>query len=170
MLLGYRRLERRQDTKFSWRQYLERECIYITIFRRRFISILVHTQKQNTPNFSSWLHSIWRGTVPSELLFNSIKVLWLLLGAVHKMFQVGGTTADSCFSFLFMCTIFKVLIEFDTILLLFYVLVSWPWGMWDLSCTTRDWTHTHCIGRQSLTHWTTRKVPTPVSKDLNSHL
>ena len=45
MLLGYRRLERRQDTKFSWRQYLERECIYITVFRRQFISMLVHTQK-----------------------------------------------------------------------------------------------------------------------------
>ena len=30
-----------------------------------------------------------------------------------------------------MWTIFKVFIEFVTILLLFYVLVFWPWGMWD---------------------------------------
>ena len=30
-----------------------------------------------------------------------------------------------------MCTIFKVLIEFVTILLLFYVLAFWPRGMWD---------------------------------------
>jgi len=30
-------------------------------------------------------------------------------------------------------TIFKVLIEFATILLLFYVLVFWTQGMWDLS-------------------------------------
>ena len=31
-----------------------------------------------------------------------------------------------------MWTIFKVFIEFVTILLLFYVLVFWPQGMWDL--------------------------------------
>ena len=54
---------------------------------------------------------------------------------------------------------FKVFIEFVTILLLFYVLVFWPQGMWDLSSSTWDWTHTHCIGRQSINHWTTREVP-----------
>ena len=53
---------------------------------------------------------------------------------------------------------FKVFIEFVTILLLFYVLVLWPRGMWDLSCPTRDRTLTLCIGRQSLNHWTTRGV------------
>ena len=37
-------------------------------------------------------------------------------------------------------TIFKVLIEFVAILLLFYVLVFWPQGMWDLSSPTRDQT------------------------------
>ena len=46
------------------------------------------------------------------------------------------------FSYLFkeflMWTIFKVLIEFVTTLLLFYVLVFWPRGMWDLSSPTRD--------------------------------
>ena len=56
-------------------------------------------------------------------------------------------------------TNFKVFIEFVTILLLFYVFVFWPWGMWDLSSPTRDWTHTPCIGRQSLNHWTAREVP-----------
>ena len=44
-------------------------------------------------------------------------------------------------------------------LLLLYVLVFWPQGMWDLSFWTRDWTCTPCIGRQSLNHWTTREVP-----------
>ena len=39
----------------------------------------------------------------------------------------------------------------------FHVLVSWPRGMW--ISPTRDWTHTPCIGRQSLNHWTTREVP-----------
>ena len=32
-----------------------------------------------------------------------------------------------------MSTIFKIFIEFISVLLLFYVLVFWPQGMWDLS-------------------------------------
>ena len=39
-----------------------------------------------------------------------------------------------------MWTIFKVFIEFVTMLLLFYVLVFWPGVMWDLSPPTRDQT------------------------------
>ena len=57
-------------------------------------------------------------------------------------------------------TIFKGFIEFVTILLLFYVLVLWSQGMWDLSAPTRVGTHTVlCTGRRSLNHWTTREVP-----------
>ena len=37
-----------------------------------------------------------------------------------------------------MGTVFKVFIEFVTILFLFYVLVFRPWGMWDLTSLTRD--------------------------------
>ena len=58
-----------------------------------------------------------------------------------------------------MWTIFKVFIEFVTILLQFYVLVFWPWSMWDLSSLTRDWTCTPCIGRRSLNPCTAREVP-----------
>ena len=55
---------------------------------------------------------------------------------------------------------FKAFIEFVTILLLlFYVLVFWSRGIWDLSFPTRDRTCTPCIGRRSLTHWTAREVP-----------
>ena len=36
-----------------------------------------------------------------------------------------------------MWTIFKVFIEFVTVLLLFYVLVLWPRDMWGLSSPTR---------------------------------
>ena len=62
--------------------------------------------------------------------------------------------------FFLMWTIFKVFIEFVTILylFLFYVLVFWPRGMWDLSSSTRDRTLTLCTGRQGLNHWT-REVP-----------
>ena len=52
----------------------------------------------------------------------------------------------------------KVFIEFLTILLLFYVLIFWLWGMWDPSSPTRDQTCTSWIGRWSLKHWTTREV------------
>ena len=58
-----------------------------------------------------------------------------------------------------MWTVFKVFIEFVTILLLFYVLFFWPRGMWDLISPTRDRTCTLCIGRQSLNRWTAREIP-----------
>ena len=63
------------------------------------------------------------------------------------------------FFFFLMWTIFKVFIEFVTVLLLFYVLVFSPQGMWDLSSPTKDRTCTPCIRRQSLNHWTAREVP-----------
>ena len=61
--------------------------------------------------------------------------------------------------FFLIWTIFKVFIEFVTVLLLFYVLVFWPQGMWDLSSPTRDRACTPCIGRQSLNHQTAREIP-----------
>ena len=42
--------------------------------------------------------------------------------------------------------------EFVTVLLLLYVLVFWPRGIWDFSSLTREGTHTTYIGRQSLNH------------------
>ena len=46
-----------------------------------------------------------------------------------------------------MCTIFKVFVEFVTILFLLYVLVSWPQVMQGLSSPTKDQARTACIGR-----------------------
>ena len=62
-----------------------------------------------------------------------------------------------------MQTIFKVFIKFVTILLLFYVLVFWPQGMWNLNSPTRDQTHTPCVGRRNLNHWTAQDVPGRIS-------
>ena len=59
--------------------------------------------------------------------------------------------------------IFKVFIEPVTILILFYVLLFWPQGIWGLSSTTRNQTHTSCTGRLSLNHWLTREVPQRLS-------
>ena len=47
-------------------------------------------------------------------------------------------------------------------LLLFYVLLFWPWGMQDLSFPNKERSHTSDIGRWSLNHWTTSKVYTIV--------
>ena len=47
----------------------------------------------------------------------------------------------------------KTLLHFLTILLLFYVLVVWPQGIWDVSSLTIDQTCTPCIGKQSPKHW-----------------
>ena len=51
---------------------------------------------------------------------------------------------------------FTVFIEFVTILCLFYVVVFWSQGMWDLSYLTRNQTHIPCT---ELNHWTTRDIP-----------
>ena len=48
---------------------------------------------------------------------------------------------------------FKVFIEFFTVLLLFYVLVFWLQGMWNLSCLTRNLTHIPCIRREVSHGW-----------------
>ena len=37
--------------------------------------------------------------------------------------------------------------------------------MWDLSSPTRDRTGIPCIARRILNHWTTRKVPEPLTLD-----
>ena len=46
---------------------------------------------------------------------------------------------------------FKVLIEFVTVLLLSYVLVFWPQGIWDLNSLTRDQTCISYIQGEVLT-------------------
>ena len=61
-----------------------------------------------------------------------------------------------CLLLLLLWTIFKVLIEFVTELLLFCVLVFWPRGMWDPSFQTRDRTH---VSLHSKGKWTPREVP-----------
>ena len=55
------------------------------------------------------------------------------------------------FFFFFSWTIFKVFIEFITMLPLFYVLILWPRDMWDLSFLTWDQTHTLILEGEVLT-------------------
>ena len=63
-------------------------------------------------------------------------------------------------SFLGGCrTIFKVFIEFVSILLLFYVLVFWLWGMWDFKSLIRDLTRMPALEGDLLTTGLPRKSP-----------
>ena len=51
----------------------------------------------------------------------------------------------------FLCKPFLIFIQFVIILLQFFVLLSWPQGMWDLSSQTRDWTQSF--------HWKAKSQP-----------
>ena len=55
--------------------------------------------------------------------------------------------------------------RFVAILLLFYVLVCWLWGIWVISSPTKDWAHTPCIGRWNPTCWTAREVHSTTFND-----
>ena len=55
------------------------------------------------------------------------------------------------------------------VLLIFYILIFWPWGMWDLSSSSRDQMHTPCTGGWSHNHWTSREVSTIVCFILYRH-
>ena len=93
-----------------------------------------------------------------------------IIFSCNNIYEVSFPTKEEtvsliCVIFRFlMQTIFKVFIEFVTILLLFYVLVSWPGGMCGLSSSARDQTHTLCTGRWSFNHWITREVPRSLFK------
>ena len=56
-----------------------------------------------------------------------------------------------------MWVVFKVFIEFVTMMLLIYSLAFWLRGMWDP--LIRDQTCALCIGRRGLSNWTARDVP-----------
>ena len=58
-----------------------------------------------------------------------------------------------------MWTTFKVFIEFVTTLLLFYILLFWPWGTWDLNSLTRDQTRTSSPEGEVLTTGPPGKSP-----------
>ena len=94
-----------------------------------------------------------------ETCIHLCRVIVLYCSAINYWVKVWSTSFFLKSFFFLMWTIFKVFIELVTILLLFYVLVFWPRGMWDLTSPTRDRTLTPCIGRLSLNHWTAREVP-----------
>ena len=88
-----------------------------------------------------WWAASAQGPLPDVSLLQSPSLI-LLISFLRFFFLIG--------------TIHKLCVEFVTSFL-FYGLVLWPQVMWDLSSTwIRDRTHTPCIGRRSLNHWSLR--------------
>ena len=74
--------------------------------------------------------------------------------SVVVLFNSNFSTWFSLSFFFLMWTIFKVFIESDAVLLLlFYVLVFLPQGLWDLSSLIKDQTH-----QRTLNYWTARET------------
>ena len=81
-----------------------------------------------------------------------------LYPALADRFLTTGPSGKSNKVFFFFFA--KIFIEFTTILFLFYALVFWPQGMWDLSSPTRD--RTACIGSEVFTTGPPGKSPNKI--------
>ena len=143
-------------------QYRGKSYVIHLIFRIpslyiwRILSFLLHMRKQK--HRSSYYQLVMVGLGSAYMLSDS-KVLVIPLPP-----STWARAFWFCFYFnIFykMWTIFKVFIEFVTILLLFHVLVFWQQGVWDLSSPTRDRNRTLCTGRWMLNPWNARDVPRP---------
>ena len=52
----------------------------------------------------------------------------------------------------------------DSVKVFFFLIFFFlPWGMWDFSSPTSDWTHAPSTGVQTLNHWNTGEVPSQPS-------
>ena len=104
-------------------------------------------------------HVHWVGDAiqPSHLPKAESEILPLWSSNAHRI----DSSPPNLLKYFLMWTMFKVFVEFVTILLLFCALVFWPpRGRWDLRSPTRDRTWNHCTARWICNHWTTREVPT----------
>ena len=104
-----------------------------------------HAAFHGAAKSQTWL-SNWRTTVTP-----SPRLVILLYYIFYFFFSLR-------YFLLLLWTIFKVFTEFVTILLLFYVLVFWVWGMWDLRSPTRNGTCTRPLEGKVLTYWTARSL------------
>ena len=99
-----------------------------------------------------WLgYKIWLLTSTFKIDFS---LLHLIFVGLFYMFSLGSFFLKDFLD----VDHFKVFIEFVTVPL-FYILIFWPWGIWDLSTLTRDQARTPCIWRRSLNPWTSRETP-----------
>ena len=88
---------------------------------------------------NSGLLQLWKGDF-LLFLISQFALVFIFIFLIYYFF-------GNFFFFFLVWTIFMVFIEFVTILLLFYILVFWPPGLWHLSSPARDRTCTPYIGR-----------------------
>jgi len=86
---------------------------------------------------------------------HKIVCCWMKSKPYHYLDSVAG----QLFLFKYFLKCGSFFIEFVITLLLFNVLVFWPWGMWDLSSQIRGRTHNPCIGMQRGSPWETILMP-----------
>ena len=102
------------------------------------------------PGPQQWKH----GLLTTEPLGNSLSFSsWSgnFSRKVHS--KISSSHAFLFFKDFLKSTIFKVFIEFGTLLLFFKKnFFFWPRGVWGISSPTKDWTCSPCIGWQSLSH------------------
>ena len=106
------------------------------------------------------------GTFPMKGLEWDLLTLVSCIG--RQLLYHWATEALVIITIFLMWTIFKVFIEFITILPLFYIWGLGAQGMWDRSPSTRAHTLTPCPGRGSCNHWISREVPPRHSSTLVS--
>ena len=108
-----------------------------------------------------WLgYKIWLLTSTFKIDFS---LLHLIFVGLFYMFSLGSFFLKDFLD----VDHFKVFIEFVTVPL-FYILIFWPWGIWDLSTLTRDQARTPCIWRRSLNPWTSREISLHVLLELQA--
>ena len=111
----------------------------------------------------------WMLKLPNVILWYYQKKKKIVYKAIHPMLRIQRKTISNI-SILkirqYSSFCFKIFFDVHHLLNLLLICCSyfmfwffWPWGMWDLSSLTRNWTSTPCIGRWSPNHWIAREVP-----------
>ena len=85
------------------------------------------------------------------------QVKFLPVQCLHIFCTWGQTDVLGSFARIYTCVCVCVCVY--SLQFCMYIYIFWPQGMWNLSSPIRNWTHTLCIGRQSLNHWINREVP-----------
>ena len=137
-----------------------------------FVFVLVHGMY-----LGLYKNSVWQSLLFNWECLDHLHLMWLLIWfnlslLSHICFLCPICSflfffSASFLSFFIFWQFLKVFIKFVTTLLLFYVLIFWLWGMWNLSSLTRVQTHTLCIRRWNRNQWTVRIVPLSASFLIN---
>ena len=148
--------------KIALHSYHCQETQCIIDIRVKFLSFSAPTFENSSRN-KTMLHSLkclkcWSHST----FFIKIRKLFNFFYSVATIKLKGNMGIHSNFFFFdvdHFQNLYWICYNTASVLWCLFVCLFWPWGMWDLSSTTKDWTCTPCIGRWSLNHWTAGKSP-----------